>query len=407
MLLGVASTKAEFIRLKSTIYTFLRDKKLRRKWIRAASLRRKNYKWKASDRVYSVHFPGGRKCGGNNITAVFPRRDLKTGDIVWPVDISGLLQEKSYVVETEERERESNASGKNTVITAGGFPSFSDENEPDSESKEVNKGSEVKENFGVKTFMLSDSDIRFYTGLPNYNTFAALYIFLRPRSGTQLNYYNGYTNAPQHPSYVVSRGRPRNLNEIDELFRTMNRLRLGLLEKELANRFNIKQTEVSRIFFNLQWVHRTLDCLGQLSFTADRDTMKMFSPKCFKPEHEDVYFIIDCTELFLKKPSQVIQQSATWSEYKGHNTGNALIALSPVAVFVADVYSGSKPDEEILSESGILARAHRGDIWLADKDFIVQHIFDDYGVRTDMPVKLEGEKKFSEEEVQNRRNFQV
>ena len=71
-------------------------------------------------------------------------------------------------------------------------------------------------------------------------TFAALYSFLRPRSGFQLNYYNGYTNAPKHPSYVVSRGRPRNLNEIDELFLTMNRLRLGLLEKDLADRFNIK-----------------------------------------------------------------------------------------------------------------------------------------------------------------------
>ena len=27
---------------------------------------------------------------------LFSRRDLKTGDIVWPVEISGLLQEKSY-----------------------------------------------------------------------------------------------------------------------------------------------------------------------------------------------------------------------------------------------------------------------------------------------------------------------
>ena len=81
--------------------------------------------------------------------------------------------------------------------------------------------------------MLSDSDIRFYTGLPDYKTFLALYNFLKPRStGFQLNYYNGYTNVTKHPSYVVSRGRPRNLVEIDELFLTMNRLRLGLLEKD-------------------------------------------------------------------------------------------------------------------------------------------------------------------------------
>ena len=47
---------------------------------------------------------------------------------------------------------------------------------------------------------------------------------------------------------MVSRGRPRNLVEIDELFLTMNRLGLGLLEKDLADRFNTDQTEVSTIF---------------------------------------------------------------------------------------------------------------------------------------------------------------
>ena len=58
-----------------------------------------------------------------------------------------------------------------------------------------------------------------------------------------------------------------------------------------------------------------------------------------------MYLIIDCTELFIEKSSQIIQQSATWSEYKGHNTGKALIALSPIMlpvfqVFVSEVYPG-------------------------------------------------------------------
>ena len=47
------------------------------------------------------------------------------------------------------------------------------------------------ERFGANRFMLSDSDIRFYTGLPDYKTFVALFNFLKPRSGFQLNYYNG------------------------------------------------------------------------------------------------------------------------------------------------------------------------------------------------------------------------
>ena len=238
--------------------------------------------------------------------------------------------------------------------------------------------------------MASDSDMRFYTGLPDYQTFISLYNFLKPRLGISLNYYNGYSNVSKHPSYVVSRGRPRKLCDIDELFLTMARLRLGLLEKDLADRFNIAQQEVSEIFAT--WIDRLSDYLGQLSFTTERETMKRNLPKCFKPDYEDVYLIIDCTELYIEKPSQVIQQSATWSEYKGHNTGKGLIALSSLMlpVFESDIYPGSKSDEEILSQSGILSFAQLGDRWLAVKGFIVQHILDNWRVRVETPAKLEG-----------------
>ena len=81
----------------------------------------------------------------------------------------------------------------------------------------------------------------------------------------------------------------------------MNSLRLGLLEKDLADRFNIKQTEVSEMF--LTWIDRMQDCLGQLSFTTDRDTMKRFLPKCSKPGHEDVYGVVH-GEAFSSYPTE-------------------------------------------------------------------------------------------------------
>lgn len=150
----------------------------------------------------------------------------------------------------------------------------------------------------------------------------------------------------------------------------MTRLRLGLLERDLA-----VQQEVSQIFAT--WMDRLFYCLGQLSFIADRESNL---PKCFKPDYEDVCLIIDCTEVFIEKPSQIIQQSCTWSEYKGHNTGKGLIALSPLLlpVFVYDIFPGSKSDEDILRDSGILSLAQEGDRWLADKGFVVQHILDNY-----------------------------
>ena len=86
------------------------NKELRRKWIRALSLRRKNYKWKSSDRVCSAHFPGGHKHGTNNIPSIFPRRDLKSGNIVWPVDISSLLRDKQCPTGEDKNKSTSTAS---------------------------------------------------------------------------------------------------------------------------------------------------------------------------------------------------------------------------------------------------------------------------------------------------------
>lgn len=88
----------------------------------------------------------------------------------------------------------------------------------------------------------------------------------------------------------------------------MTRLHLGFLEKDLADRFNVTQQEVSEFFST--WVDWMFDCLGQLSFSTDRESTKRSLLECFKPDYEDVYLITDCIELLIEKPSQVIQQSA-------------------------------------------------------------------------------------------------
>jgi hypothetical protein len=77
-------------------------------------------------------------------------------------------------------------------------------------------------------------------------------------------------------------------------------------------------------------------------------------------------------------------------------------------VFVSEVYPGSKSDEDIVKDSGILSLAQVGDKWLADKGFMVQHILDVYGVIVDTPEKLSNKKQFTEEQdIHNRKNSQV
>ena len=72
----------------------------------------------------------------------------------------------------------------------------------------------VVERFGVCQFMASDSDMRFYTGLLDYQTFISLYNFLKPKLSFSLNYYNEYSNVSKHPSFIVFRGRPRKLQYV-------------------------------------------------------------------------------------------------------------------------------------------------------------------------------------------------
>ena len=97
----------------------------------------------------------------------------------------------------------------------------------------------------------------------------------------------------------------------------------------------------------------------------------------------------------------MIQQSATWLEYKGHDTGKELIGISPtlLPVFTSDIYPGSISDEEIVRQSGM---AYHGNRLLADKGFLIQDILDSYGVRVETPKKLEGIKQFSMEDAHNR-----
>ena len=161
----------------------------------------------------------------NNIPAVFPRKGKRTGQIVSPVDISYLLNAEA----TEATVSSSNKTENADVLCSSCEQVESEASDPQSEDtrrenvakndshreelspekacdcqieidklrkriKDLEERREV-EKFGVRRFMASDSDIRFYTGLPDYATFIALYNFVKPKPGFRLNYFDGYTNA--------------------------------------------------------------------------------------------------------------------------------------------------------------------------------------------------------------------
>ena len=200
-------------------YSFPKNDALRQKWIQNIALNGQGCEWSKSDRVYNAHFVGGRKLGNNNVPPIFPRWDKELESLVWPVDISTLLNEYKPPPVCEIDVNQDIPSSSATIFADGDSVNAAIEAGNDEERERENRntdmeGEELKssvDKFGARRFMYSDSDIRFFTGLPDYNTFLAIYNFVKPRPGFVLNYYNGYTNKLNDPSYVNARGRQRSL----------------------------------------------------------------------------------------------------------------------------------------------------------------------------------------------------
>ena len=73
------------------------------------SARTMDYKWQSKHRVCSAHFSAGRRYGTNNIPAVFPRKDKRTGQIVWPVGISYQLNAEATEATVSSSNKTENA----------------------------------------------------------------------------------------------------------------------------------------------------------------------------------------------------------------------------------------------------------------------------------------------------------
>ena len=97
--------------------------------------------------------------------------------------------------------------------------------------------------FCLKRFEASNSDIQFYTGLPSYPVFMCLNRYLEPL----LCYLRLCHSDIKNTSTQTFKPRARALQSIDKLFLVLIRLRLGLLEQDLAHRFSIGIATVSCI----------------------------------------------------------------------------------------------------------------------------------------------------------------
>ena len=182
----------------------------------------------------------------------------------------------------------------------------------------------------------NDKRVSFYTGFPTYAALMAYFKFLGP-AVSELIYWNSKLH---DTSEMKKKGHPRTLAPIQEFFLVLVRLKLGLLEQDLADWFGLSCITISRIFTT--WINFLYLKLKEIPLWPARDVVQANMLKCFKDLYPTTRVIIDATKVYIEKPSLLNLQQMTFSNYKNNNTFKGLIGISPsgAITFVSSLFSG-------------------------------------------------------------------
>lgn len=97
------------------------------------------------------------------------------------------------------------------------------------------------------------------------------------------------------------------------------KLKLDMSLKDLAFRFGVSLSTVSRVFSS--WMIALDVRLSPLVSWPDREDLWRTMPQCFQDSFgKKVTVIIDCFEVFINRPSGLYARAQTFSSYKNHNT---------------------------------------------------------------------------------------
>ena len=203
----------------------------------------------------------------------------------------------------------------------------------------------LKRDLFMDDVLKNDDSVKFYTGIPSLGCFNLISDLLKPQAeklkywdknkGKQMKYQTAVDSKP---------GPKRGLTLKEELIVTLVRLRLGLMGRQLADIFSVSQSQLCRIFTT--WVCFLATVLKEvLVLWPSQEEVKRNLPRSFS-KYPNTRVIIDCTEMYIEKPTSPYAQRATWSEYKGHNTIKALVGITPSGYFsfLSKFWTGSTSD---------------------------------------------------------------
>ena len=163
------------------------------------------------------------------------------------------------------------------------------------------------------------------------------------------------------------------LSPTQKLLLVLMRLRQNHSQSDLACRFNVDQSSISRILNH--WIPLLSAQFKRLIQWPQTCIGPSVAPYDLLPNS---VAIIDGTEIFIQRPSNLATQKSSYSDYKSHTTVKYLVAVDTftgVFVYVSAGFSGNSSDRFTIEHSGILENLKPGQRILADKGYNARDLF--------------------------------
>ncbi len=237
--------------------------------------------------------------------------------------------------------------------------------------------------FGFNTVRKSDALMNFFTGITSVQVFLWIVGLLKDKikkCSTKLSIE-------------------------DHVIIVLMKLRLGLLNKDIALRYGIQSTMVSKIY--RKWLPGMSSTLQSLLIWPSRAEVRLNMPQAFKKRYRDCACIIDCSEVFIERPKNLTARAQTWSNYKHNNTLKYLIGISPAGAvtFLSAGWGGRVSDKQITLESGFLNKILPGDCILADRGFLIEEELNTVGAYLKIPKFTKGKSQLPAKDVDESRKL--
>ena len=231
-----------------------------------------------------------------------------------------------------------------------------------------------KENESLKSKLLrlenvkeDDNKFQFYTNLPNYQVFHALTEYLKTRCDGNLKYWRGSTtNISDCSTGTPIKGPARKFSFEEELFLVLVKLKTGNFNEDLARSFDTSVSHISSVFST--WINFL--CV-ELKILFEMQSSDTDIAECYE-SFTNLKVVLDCTELYVQRASNLDARKKTFSNYKHHDTVKFLVGLSPnLAVnYVSRAWGGRASDKHItMNSEGLIEGLEPDQTVMADRGF--------------------------------------